>query len=292
MINSQKRSIYIEKVYMIDFNTEYFSNGNYFFLKDRGDKISLYYSNADTLTESRKNDDRMDFDKKNSKNVKTMINNILKSKKKLSKGDIKKRFDRAKTSGEIEELVDDDGTMLSSKIPNINHALTPRKTMDQTVQMSRTTNDPVMRGYRVYYGESEEGTDEVINEVDYSEAFGYEETKDMDFKNTVKTLKKMGVENAVERAKEFGKLPNQKKEDGELRQRLSEKETLEERQHRLMKKMVEDILTKKPKTDSDVIKKDTGVSKILLKNIQSIKKIADKEGISLNMLIKALKTNE
>ena len=277
---------------MINFNTEYFSNGNYFFLKDRGDKISLYYSTADTLTESRKNDDRMDFDKKNSKNVKTMINNILKSKKKLSKGDIKKRFDRAKTSGEIEELVDDDGTMLSSKIPNINHALTPRKTMDQTVQMSRTTNDPVMRGYRVYYGESEEGTDEVINEVDYSEAFGYEETKDMDFKNTVKTLKKMGVENAVERAKEFGKLPNQKKEDGELRQRLSEKETLEERQHRLMKKMVEDILTKKPKTDSDVIKKDTGVSKILLKNIQSIKKIADKEGISLNMLIKALKTNE
>lgn len=277
---------------MINFNTEYFSNGNYFFLKDRGDKISLYYSTADTLTESRKNDDRMDFDKKNSKNVKSMINSILKSKKKLSKGDIKKRFDKAKTSGEIEELVDDDGTMLSSKIPNINHALTPRKTMDQTVQMSRTTNDPVMRGYRVYYGESEEGTDEIINEVDYSEAFGYEETKDMDFKNTVKTLKKMGVENAVERAKEFGKLPNQKKEDGELRQRLSEKETLEERQHRLMKKMVEDILTKKPKTDSDVIKKDTGVSKILLKNIQSIKKIADKEGISLNMLIKALKTNE
>jgi hypothetical protein len=277
---------------MINFNTEYFSNGNYFFLKDRGDKISLYYSTADTLTESRKNDDRMDFDKKNSKNVKTMINNILKSKKKLSKGDIKKRFDKAKTSGEIEELVDDDGTMLSSKIPNLNMALTPKKTMDQTVQMSRTTNDPVMRGYRVYYGEGKEGSDDVINEVDYSEAFGYEETKDMDFKNTVKTLKKMGVENAVERAEEFGKLPKAKKEHGELRQRLSEKETLEERQHRLMKKMVEDILTKKPKTDSDVIKKDTGVSKILLKNIQSIKKIADKEGISVNMLIKALKSNE
>ena len=277
---------------MINFNTEYFSNGHYFFLKDRGDKISLYYSTADTLTESRKNDDRMDFDKKNSKNVKSMINSILKSKKKLSKGDIKKRFDKAKTSGEIEELVDDDGTMLSSKIPNINHALTPRKTMDQTVQMSRTTNDPVMRGYRVYYGESEERSDEVINEIDFDGTFGWRETQNMDFEDTVKKLKEMGVENAVERAKEFGKLPNQKKEDGELRQRLSEKETLEERQHRLMKKMVEDILTKKPKTDSDVIKKDTGVSKILLKNIQSIKKIADKEGISVNMLIKALKSNE
>ena len=276
---------------MINFNTEYFSNGNYFFLKDRGDKISLYYSTADTLTESRKNDDRMDFDKKNSKNVKTMINNILKSKKKLSKGDIKKRFDKAKTSGEIEELVDDDGTMLSSKIPNINHALTPRKTMDQTVQMSRTTNDPVMRGYRVYYGESEEGTDEVINEVDYSEAFGYEETKDMDFKNTVKTLKKMGVENAVERAKEFGKLPKAKKQHGELKQRLSEKESIEEHQKNMMAKMVEDILTKKSKDDSDVIK-NTGISKILKKNLKSIKNIADKEGISVNMLIKALKSSD
>jgi hypothetical protein len=277
---------------MINYNTEYFSNGHYFFLKDRGDKISVYYSTADTLTESRKNDERIDVSKKNSKNVKSMINNILKSNKKLSKGDIKKRFDKAKTSGEIEELVDDDGTMLSSKIPNINHALTPRKTMDQTVQMSRTTNDPVMRGYRVYYGEGKENSEEVINEVDYSEAFGYEETKDMDYKDTVKTLEEMGVENAEERAQEFGKLPKAEVEDGELRQRLSEKETLEERQHRLMKKMVEDILTKKPKTDSGVIKKDTGVSKILLKNIQSIKKIADKEGISINALIKALKSNE
>ena len=277
---------------MINFNTEYFSNGHYFFLKDRGDKISVYYSTADTLTESRKNDERIDFDKKNTKNVKSMINNVLKSKKKLSKGEIKKRFDKAKTSGEIEELVDDDGTMLSSKIPNLNMALTPRKTMDQTVQMSRTTNDPVMRGYRVYYGEGKENSEEVINEVDYSEAFGYEETKDMEYKDTVKTLEEKGVENAEERAKEFGKLPKAEVEDGELRQRLSEKETLEERQHRLMKKMVEDILTKKPKTDSGVIKKDTGVSKILLKNIQSIKKIADKEGISINALIKALKSNE
>jgi hypothetical protein len=165
------------------------------------------------------------------------------------------------------------------------------KTMDQTVAMSRTTNDPVMRGYRVYYGESEEGTDEVINEVDYSEAFGYEETKDMDYHDTVKTLEELGVVNAEERADEFGKMRKAKKKNGILKQRLSEKETLEERQHRLMKKMVEDILTKKPKTDSDVIK-NTGVSKILKKNLKAIKNIADKEGISINMLIKALKSSD
>jgi len=276
---------------MINFNTEYYSNNYYFFLKEREDKISLYYSIADTLTESRKNDERIDFDKKDSKKVKNIVGNVLNSKTKVSKNALTKKLKSIKPKKEIDELVDADGTMLSSKIPFLNQTLTPHKTTDQTVAMSRITNDPVTRGYRVYYGEGEEGSDEVINEVDYSEAFGYEETKDMDFNNTVKTLKKMGVENAIERAKQFGKLPKQKREDGELKQRLSEKDTIEEQQRKKMIKMVEDMLTKKSSNNSDVVK-DKGISKILLKNIQSIKKIADKEGISINMLIKALKSNE
>jgi len=276
---------------MINFNTEYYSNNYYFYLKERTDKISLYYSIADTLTESRKNDERIDFDKKDSKKVKNIVGNVLKSKTKVSKDALTKKLKSIKPKKEIDELVDSDGTMLSSKIPFLNQTLTPHKTTDQTVAMSRITNDPVTRGYRVYYGEGEEGSDEVINEVDYSEAFGYEETKDMDFNNTVKTLKKMGVENAIERAKQFGKLPKQKREDGELKQRLSEKDSIEEQQRKKMIKMVEDMLTKKSSNNSDVVK-DKGISKILLKNIQSIKKIADKEGISINMLIKALKSNE
>ena len=276
---------------MINFNTEYYSNNYYFFLKERADKISLYYSIADTLTESRKNDERIDFDKKDSKKVKNIVGNVLNSKTKVSKNALTKKLKSIKPKKEIDELVDSDGTMLSSKIPFLNQTLTPHKTTDQTVAMSRITNDPLTRGYRVYYGEGEEGSDEVINEVDYSEAFGYEETKDMDFKDTVKTLKEMGVENAIERAKQFGKLPKQKREDGELKQRLSEKDSIEEQQRKKMIKMVEDMLTKKSSNNSDVVK-DKGISKILLKNIQSIKKIADKEGISINMLIKALKSNE
>ena len=277
---------------MINFNTEYFGNNCYFYIKDRGNKISLYYNVADTLTESRKSDDKIEFDKKDEKKVKGVVSSALKTKSKVSKKALDKKLKGIKSKEEIDELVDEDGNMLGSRIPNLSQILTPHKTMDQTVAMTRMTNDPVTRGYRVYYGESEEENEDVINEVDYSEAFGYEETKDMDFKNTVKTLKKMGVENAVERANQFGKLPKAKKEDGELRQRLSEKETLEERQHRLMKKMVEDILTKKSKTDSEVIKKDNGVSKILNKNLQAIKNIADKEGISINTLIKALKSSD
>ena len=113
----------------------------------------------------------------------------------------------------------------------------------------------------------------------------------------------MGVENPVERAKQFGKLPKQKREDGELKQRLSEKETLEEKQKIMMKKMVEDILTKKSKTDSDILNKRTKedsddtptnptVKKILKKNLKSIKILADKEGISVNSLIKMLKSSD
>ena len=71
-----------------------------------------------------------------------------------------------------------------------------------------------------------------MGEEDLSKAFGYEETKDLSPKKTVKKLKSMGVDNAVERAKEFGKDPslNQdlKKPDSEMRIRITEKEKIQE----------------------------------------------------------------
>ena len=44
-----------------------------------------------------------------------------------------------------------------------------------------------------------------MGEEDLSKAFGYEETKDLPPKKTVKKLKSMGVDNAVERAKNLVK---------------------------------------------------------------------------------------
>jgi len=279
---------------MINFNEEYFSNNCYFFLKEREDKISLYYSVADTLTESRKKDDKKDFKKKDLKKVKNIVNKFLSSKEKVTKKDIDKELSKVTSSGEIEELVDSEGGLLNTRTPYLNMALHPRKTMDQTITMTRTSNDPITRGYRVYYGEGKESEGKVVSEIDYSDAFGFEETEDMDFKNTVNTLKKMGVENAVHRAKELGKLPKAKKRNGKLRQRLSEKDSIEEQERQKMVKMVEDILAKKSNKDSDILKKDSdsSVSKILVKNLQSIKKLADKEGISISKLINILKTSE
>lgn len=282
---------------MINFNKEYFNNNYYFFLKESKYKISLYYSVANTLTESRKKDKKIDFEKKDKEKVKKAVDDLLKSKDKPSMKKVEDKLKSIKNKKEIDELVDGDGTLLSSKVPILNMKQTPKKTMDQTVPMSRVSNDPVTRGYRVYWGEGEEKEDDVLSEVDYSDAFGYDETENMDFKNTVKKLKNMGVENPVERTKQFGKIKGEKvKKDSSgkkvLRQRLSEKETLEEIQKQKMIKMVEDMLTKRMKSDSDVIGKEKPISKILTKNLESIKKIADKEGISISKLINILKKGE
>ena len=196
---------------MISYNKEYFKNNLYFFLKDRGDKISLYYSVADTLIESRKKDEKKEFSKKSENKLKKIIHKFLNSDKKATKKEVEKSLNNVEKSGEVDELIDTDGTFANSKIPFLNMYLHPRKTLDQTIAMSRVTNDPVTRGYRVYWGESEEKDGKIVNEIDYSDAFGYEETKDKDYKDTVKILKNMGSDNAEERAKEQGKDPKLEK---------------------------------------------------------------------------------
>jgi hypothetical protein len=53
--------------------------------------------------------------------------------------------------------------------------------------------------------------------------------------------------------------------------------------------VTEDIIVKKIKTDGDINKKDKLSSKILKKNVDFVKRQAEKEGITLNELIKMLK---
>jgi hypothetical protein len=74
------------------------------------------------------------------------------------------------------------------------------------------------------------------------------------------------------------------------------KRRLSEVEKEKMIKMIDEILLKKKKNSEDVINKDgddeTPVTKILKRNLQSIKRIADKEGININQLIKILKVGE
>ena len=103
--------------------------------------------------------------------------------------------------GEMTELVDSDGTFGGSAIPILQLGLHPRKTQDQTIIATRQTNNPYVRGYRVYYGESVEGNDEkLLDEINMSDAFGYEETEDLrTYDDADKVLQQMGIEDPFER---------------------------------------------------------------------------------------------
>ena len=113
---------------------------------------------------------------------------------------------------EVTELVDDDGTMLTSKIPITDPASTGTvgnpTTTDTKVGMQRVPRDPLLRGVYGYYRESH------IREEDMEGAFGFEDTKFMDYKDTVKYYQKeldMDKDSAIERTVQQGKKPNLQK---------------------------------------------------------------------------------
>jgi hypothetical protein len=119
-----------------------------------------------------------------------------------------------------------------------------------------------------------------------SKAFGYDDTKFMNAKETIKFLEKeLGLEpdDAEDRAMEFGKKPKldkSKDEDADQKLYLFEKGD----------DVVEDAIVKRSKDSGDISIKNKSISKILKKNVQFLKKMAEKEGYSINELIKMLKS--
>jgi hypothetical protein len=294
---------------MLKLNEEYFMEPYYFFLKEKGDKVAVYYSVSNTLTESRKEDDVIEVDKEVFEEIQKLISKILKSGKKLSKEQVHKLIDskskKKETDGEIEELVDPDGSIISSSIPILNQRNLAKKTMDQTVRMTKANQFPFIR---IYYGESEESKGNTISEVDQSESFGFEETEDAPTYDVAnKILKKMSVEDPIERderLKRFGfdrQLDNQLKREkkrGKCRNCFT-KRRLAELEKQKMDKMLDEILLSKKSKDKEVVKKtkvdtknDTPIYKILMRNIEAVKKLADKEGVDIDDLVKRLKQGE
>ena len=383
---------------MINFNTEYFKKPYYFFLKDKGDKMSLYYSVSENLNEAKQIDSRMDFDKSEEKNIKTFISVILSEGKKMSTGEITGRLKKYKEGitkefketkllfkiilssakqylkdkdfelskeekdfikdqsgdiakliplivlqllpgstlatpfiiefgkklgikmnskipekykekeiegeGELAEFVDADGTLLGSNIPMLDQQMHPHKTLDQTVKMARTNQWPY---YKRYWGESiENNIKNLLDEVDQSESFGFEETEDVSTYDEADEIFKdeLGVEDDIEREERVKRLGFDRNLDKQLKNEKKRgmcrncftKRRLSELEKEKMTDLIDEILVKKKKKSNDVVPKDNSedspVSKILIRNIESIKKIADKEGISINKLIKHLKEGE
>jgi len=267
---------------MIDKNKEFFSAPYYFFLKETNNKYYLYFSIANTLNEARQKDDVVSFVREKEQDVKKFLKNLLKSKKPPAQKEVK---------DELEELVNLDGAISNLKTPILDPRLHPKKTMDQTVAAATITNDPLRRGYRTYFRESE------IDETDMSDAFGYEETKDLDGKETFKYFVKdleMEPDEAKDRTKQQGKDPSGKK-DRKSKYRHDKnfitRATLSEIQKQKMIKVLEDILVNKKSKDSDISDKEPKkTSNIIKKNINTLKKQAEKDGISVGELIKMLKS--
>ena len=270
---------------MIPIDTEFFSSPYYFLMRDKGNKYSLYFSVENTLSEARKKDEVIHFEKEKGEKVKKHLKKIAKEKK------IK---DTKTLKTDLEELVNSDGSMSNSKIPILDPRLHPRKTMDQTVSAARITNDPISRGYRTYYGESE------VKEIDMSGAWGFEETEDLDGKETYKYLvKDMGMEpdDAKERTKQQGKdWTGKKDEKSEYYEdpNFITRATLSEIQKQKAIKVLEDMLAKKQDSGSNDVGKKTNpkeldnVSPVIKKNMKSLIKQAEKHGLSKKDLIKLI----
>jgi hypothetical protein len=179
--------------------------------------------------------------------------------------------------------------------------------MDQTVKM---TTGNVWPFVRMYFWESEDDQDNSIIENDLSVSFGGAETSGAtSYEEANEILYDMGVEDPIERQERTERLGFDPDLDNQLdyEQEVGEcedcfvKKRLTELGEAQMRQMVDEILLGKKSKNKDLVKqfkdeqntKDEGpISKILKRNIESIKKIAEKEGISIHKLMKHFKDSE
>lgn len=203
--------------------------------------------------------------------------------------------EKEESKEELDELIDFDGTMNNSKVPILDPRTTAPglSTMDKRVAAGHQTQDPLTRGYRVYYGES------VVREEDMADAFGYDETKFMDADETIDYfINKLDFDEveAEDRAAEMGKDPDlddtseyKKDKNFVMKGRLVEKEKVFTKED--VRKMAEELVIKKL-DDKELTKKELNndeVSPILKRNIRALKNMANVEGISVPQLVKMLK---
>jgi len=171
---------------------------------------------------------------------------------------------------ELDELVDYDGSIKSSKIPDGVQTVSgigSKKTTDDVALATKQYGVWSSGGnfFKRYYGES-------IEEEDMSKVLGFEETEGMDSEETMEFLEKeYGVDNSEERAEDMGKT---EKLDDKDQQRLFEKEAEDK-----ARDMIEVILSDKD-DDKDLSSGD----RLLNKKIKSLIDLAGASGIGVEEL--------
>lgn len=293
---------------MIKLNEEYFNSPYYFFCKDKGNKIAIYFSVSNTILESRKNDEVIVVDKEIFKDIQKIISNILNSGKKLSKQYIHKLLSSKsksnnKSNGEIGELVNPDGSIIGSNIPILNQRNLAKKTMDQTVKMARSNQFPY---FRWYWNESKENnSDKLLDETDQSDTFGAEETENASTYDEADEIFKdeLGVEDDIEREERVKRLGFDRNLDKQLRNEKKRGKCkncfTKRRLSEFVKQNVDEMIFSKKAKEKEFVKKNklddsenSVMSRLLIRNIEAIKRLAEKENIKIEKLIKHLKQGE
>ena len=293
---------------MIKLNEEYFNSPYYFFCKDKVNKIAIYFSVSNKISESRKNDEVIVVDKEIFKDIQKIISNILNSGKKLSKQYIHKLLSSKsksnnKSNGEIDELVNPDGSIIGSNIPILNQRNLAKKTMDQTVKMARSNQFPY---FRWYWNESKENnSDKLLDETDQSETFGFEETEYVSTYDKADEIFKdeLGVEDDIERDERVKRLGFDRNLDKQLRNEKKRGKCkncfTKRRLSEFVKQNVDEMIFSKKAKEKEFVKKNklddsenSVMSRLLIRNIEAIKRLAEKENIKIEKLIKHLKQGE
>tara|TARA_R110000824_G_scaffold4236_2_gene20161 strand:- start:1300 stop:2157 length:858 start_codon:yes stop_codon:yes gene_type:complete len=181
--------------------------------------------------------------------------------------------DEGDTEEEIDELVDFDGSIMSSKIPlgtTDNKTMSSKKTTDAVVGATRQSGTWSGAGhyFRRYWGESVEE----VGESDKSSILGFEETDQLPFDSAVEYYEEdleMDKEEALERVeRERGpkSLEKEKAEGSFTRQRITEKERLKKLSEDRARDMIEVILSKNS-TPGELTKEPTDIMDGKLKKV-------------------------
>ena len=210
-----------------------------------------------------------------------MINNILQDEL----GD--DEDDGDEDAEEVNELLDFDGSIQSSKIPpgyETNKTLGSKKTTDDVIKATSQAGTWTGGGhyFKRYYGESVEE----LGEHDMSEVLGFEDTEFKNAEDTIEYFEKehdMDEVEATERAESMGKTKNL---DERGQQRLTEKERLKKLSEDKARKMIEVLLSKKD-FGGEI---SDGKNSLLDIKIKQLLKLSSVEEMSVEELIGRIKS--
>lgn len=203
-------------------------------------------------------------------------------------------------SGEIDEFVDEDGTFSSSAIPILDRSQHTQWTQDMRASLTRMASGGFPFKARIYYGESIDG-ESIIDEEDFSDSYGWDEMQKKNIK-TFKGCMEMFNWKGSDRKPKDGDL--EVKDEYDARSRCESigfdpglddegKQRIVELRKEKMRQMIDELLLDKKTKEEEIYEKEkqsqSPVEKIIIRNLEAIKKIADKHGLELRHLLKKVK---